>query len=109
MKYYNQSINSLESFCGTNLISVVASHRQPSGIGFFIINGTSCTYIPSGVGRPANVLTNTSANCLSMVSSRASITLEYSQYNHTTISPYHMAIDGNAAYFRSCPIAVDIS
>lgn len=107
--YHNASIYGLETLCTTDLVEVIAAHRSPATIDFFTINNATCTYIPNGIGHPGNVLTNSSAMCLSTAASEPSISLNYSANNRTVITPYHLNIFGNSQYLRSCPIAVDIS
>ncbi len=107
--YYNSSIYNTETICSTDLVEVLAAKRNPSTIDFFTIDNGTCTYIPDGIGHPANVLTNSSAMCLNTANSEPSISMSYSPSNYSRITPYHLGIYGNAEYFRSCPIAVDIS
>ncbi len=107
--YYNASVYNMETICSTDLVEVLASHRSPSTIDFFTIDNGTCTYIPNGIGHPANVLTNSSAMCLNTANSEPSISMSYSPSNYSRITPYHLGIYGNSEYFRSCPIAVDIS
>lgn len=109
VNYYNQSIYAYQTICSTDLVEILASHRNPSTIDFFTIQNNTCTYIPNGIGRPANVLTNSSSFCLAKASSEPSITLDYGSANSTQITPEHLTIYGDSTYFRGCPIAVEIS
>ncbi len=107
--FHNTSVYYEQNVCSTDLVEILAAHRNPSTIDFFTINNNTCSYIPNGLGHPANVLTNSSAFCLRTAASEPSLSLNYSSYNHTVITPDHMSVFGNENYFRSCPIAVDIS
>ncbi len=107
--YHNSSTYGQETVCSTYLVEVLASHRSPGSINYYTIDNNTCTYIPNGIGHAANVITNSTAFCLSRAASQPSISLNYGAANATGITPYRLNITGNMEYFKACPIAVDIS
>jgi len=110
---YNTSIyDSLEVYCQNDVIQYITSHASPPAMNIYIIYNSSLCYYESDLGKVISgntIPTSSEAGCISNSSAYPSITLSYGQYNATSITPYHMSIQGDAAYMRSCPIAVDIS
>lgn len=107
--YKNATAYSQEVVCSTDIIEILSSHRTPSTIDFFTIENNTCSYIPNGLGAPGNVLTSSTSACLATAASEPSISLNYSASNSTVITSDHLNIYGDAAYMKSCPIAVDLS
>lgn len=111
VNFNNATLYGYEDLCSTATVEVVSSHRDPSTIDFYAIDtsNATCTYIPNGIGHPGNVTTTNSTSCLAVANSEPSITFNYAQANHTTITPQHLTIYGNSKYMQSCPIAVDMT
>ena len=107
--YHNASTYAAETVCTTDLIEIISAHRPASSIDFYTIDNSSCTYLPSGLGKPGNVNTTSASSCLSKAASEPSVSLNYSATNQTSIQAYHLAIYGNVKYMDSCPIAAEFS
>ena len=107
--YHNASTYGQETVCSTYLIEVLASHRAPGSINYYTIDNNTCTYIPNGIGHAANVITNSSSFCLGQAALQPSLSMSYGSANSTLIAANHLNITGNMAYYKACPIAVDIS
>lgn len=109
VSYYNASGYAEETTCTTALVEILASHRNPATIDFFTIQNNTCTFIPNGIGHPGNLTTTNSSACLSTAASEPSISLNYSSFNRTVVTPDHLNIFGDSSYMQACPIAVDLS
>ena len=107
--YYNASTYGQETVCSTYLVEVLAAHKAPGSINYYTIDNNTCTYIPNGIGHAANVITNSSSFCLAQARLKPSISMSYGASNGTLITANHLNITGNMAYYKACPIAVDIS
>lgn len=106
---FNQSTYANESTCSTSAIQIISRLRNPATIDFFIITNNTCTYSPNGLGKPTTPLTTTAASCLKTANSESGVFLNYSSFNNTVITPYHLYVYGNSQYMRRCPIAADFS
>lgn len=109
---YNESIYSLEASCQNAMLELINSQTVHPTMNLYVIVNSSLCYYENNLGTVISgntVPTSTEAGCLTNSSGYPSITLSYGQSNSTTITPYHMTIEGNEAYMRGCPIAVDIS
>lgn len=107
--YQNASTYSAETVCATDLVEIIASHRNASTIDFYTIDNSSCTYLPGGLGKPGNINTTSASTCLATAASVPSIYLNYSASNYTSIQPYSFKVYGNSKYMDSCPVAVEFS
>ena len=109
-QYTNATQYNIISQCSTDIISAetVSDNRNASTIDFYVLNSTSCTYAPNGLGHVLNPVTTNASSCENEIKSEPSISLNYSSYNHTIITPYHMYVYGNDQYFSSCPVAVGL-
>ena len=109
-QYTNATQYNILSQCSTDIISAetVSDNRNASTIDFYVLNSTSCTYAPNGLGHVLNPVTTNASSCENEIKSEPSISLNYSSYNHTIITPYHMYVYGNDQYFSSCPVAVGL-
>ncbi len=106
--YLNQTQYTLEFHCSSYLVQSIASSRNVS-IDFYVMNGTSCTFSPTGVGHTINgTETKAASYCTALEGNEPSILLNYAPLNLTLIRAYELTVYGNAAYMASCPIAVDI-
>ncbi len=110
-QYTNASQYVILSQCSTDIISAetASDHRNASTIDFYVINSTTCTYAPNGLGHVLNPVTTNASSCEKQIQSEPSISLNYSNSNYTSITPYHMTIFGNDAYFLECPVAVGLT
>jgi len=106
--FSNESEYISEYSCFTKMIESIAYTRNATTIDFFIINGTTCTYPSTGLGKPIQIATTDASKCLSVAKAEPSIFLNYSITNRTIITPYHLYIYGNNAYMNACPIASDL-
>jgi len=106
--FSNESEYISEYSCFTKVIESIAYTRNATTIDFFIINGTTCTYPSTGLGKPIQIATTNASKCLSVAKAEPSIFMNYSNVNRTIITPYHLYIYGNNAYMNACPIASDI-
>jgi len=106
--FSNESEYISEYSCFTKMIESIAYTRNATTIDFFIINGTTCTYPSTGLGKPIQIATTDASKCLSVAKAEPSIFLNYSITNRTIITPYHLYIYGNNAYMSACPIASDL-
>jgi len=106
--FSNESEYISEYSCFTKMIESMAYTRNATTIDFFIINGTTCTYPSTGLGKPIQIATTNASKCLSVAKAEPSIFMNYSITNRTIITPYHLYIYGNNAYMSACPIASDI-
>ena len=109
-QYTNATQYNMISQCSTDIISAetVSDKRNASTIDFYVLNSTSCTYAPNGLGHVLNPVTTNASSCENEIKLEPSISLNYSSYNHTIITPYHMYVYGNTQYFSSCPVAVGL-
>ncbi len=98
------------SQCSTDLVHAETSslRRNASTIDFYVINATSCTYAPNGLGHVLNPVTTNASSCQKSIASESSISLNYSTYNYTIITPNHLTVYGNNQYFAQCNIAISI-
>ena len=106
--FSNESEYMSEYPCFTKMIESIAYTRNATTIDFFIINGTTCTYPSTGLGKPIQIATTNASKCLSVAKAEPSIFMNYSNINRTIITPYHLYIYGNNAYMNACPIASDL-
>jgi|GEM_PF-2521428 len=106
--FSNESEYVSEYTCFTRMIESIAYTRNATTIDFFIINGTTCTYPSTGLGKPIQIATTNASKCLSVAKAEPSIFMNYSITNRTIITPYHLYIYGNNAYMSACPIASDL-
>ena len=106
--FSNESEYISEYSCFTKVIESIAYTRNATTIDFFIINGTTCTYPSTGLGKPIQIATTNASKCLSVAKAEPSIFMNYSINNRTIITPYHLYIYGNNAYMNACPIASDL-
>jgi len=106
--FSNESEYISEYSCFTKVIESIAYTRNATTIDFFIINGTTCTYPSTGLGKPIQIATTNASKCLSVAKAEPSIFMNYSITNRTIITPYHLYIYGNNAYMSACPIASDL-
>jgi len=106
--FSNESEYISEYSCFTKMIESIAYTRNATTIDFFIINGTTCTYPSTGLGKPIQIATTNASKCLSVAKAEPSIFMNYSITNRTIITPYHLYIYGNNAYMNACPIASDL-
>ena len=109
-QYTNSTQYNILSQCSTDIISAetASNGRNASTIDFYVINSTTCTYAPNGLGHVLNPVTTNASSCEKQITAEPSISLNYSQTNYTVISPYHLTIYGNSKYFLACPIAVGL-
>jgi len=107
--FVNESEYVAEYPCFTKLIESIAYTRNATTIDFFLLNSTNCTYPISGLGKPTQIGTTSKAKCLAVAKSEPSIFMNYSSYNNTIITPYHLYIYGNSGYMSSCPIAAELT
>ena len=106
--FSNESEYISEYPCFTKMIESIAYTRNATTIDFFIINGTTCTYPSTGLGKPIQIATTNASKCLSVAKAEPSIFMNYSNVNRTIITPYHLYIYGNNAYMNACPIASEL-
>ncbi len=106
--YSNNSQYGFEEPCATEIIQMIAHSRNATTIDIFVMNQTTCYYSPSGLGHAINISTVPASTCLGYAKSEPSIYLNFSSTNSTVITPYHLYVDGNAAYMQKCGIAVDL-
>jgi len=106
--FSNESEYISEYQCFTKMIESIAYTRNATTIDFFIINGTTCTYPSTGLGKPIQIATTNASKCLSVAKAEPSIFMNYSNVNRTIITPYHLYIYGNNAYMNACPIASEL-
>lgn len=108
--YHNNTQWPLEEPCFTRLIDILSGVRGASTIDFFLVNQTSCTYSPTGLGHSANYITKSAGACLATAQNEPGIYLNYSStYNRTTITPTHLYINANESYYNACPIAAEFA
>ncbi|MGC8479389.1 MAG: hypothetical protein ACP5M9_01840 [Candidatus Micrarchaeia archaeon] len=110
-QFINSSTYSYISQCATGVIDTIVSSnkRNASTIDFYVVNATSCTYAPNGLGHVLNPVNTNATNCEKDIASEPSISLNYSNSNYSQITAYHMTVYGNAAYYSECPIAISLS
>ncbi len=111
-QYTNSTEYAVLSQCSINVVTaeIDFNKRNASTIDFFVIDGSSCAYSPSGLGHllnPNSIVSNTTT-CEKVIQSEPSLSFNYSNSNSTIITPYHMQIFGNEKYFAACPIASGI-
>ena len=112
----NSTVFSSTEGCGAAFIEEMqassVSHKPPSAIKFFVLNGTSCTYTPNGLGSNVSDYSNTTASsCIAMASGKSmpSVFIQYnSTGNSTTILPYRLYYSGQSAFLAQCGIAYEI-
>lgn len=110
----SQYINGTEyvniSRCVTDLVhdEVSSLQRNSSTINFYVINSTTCTYSPTGLGHTINPITTNASSCENSTASEPSIYLNYSANNYSVLTKNHLTVYGNGAYFAQCPIAISI-
>ena len=104
-----QNVSELPSLlsCSTTLVQVIAHSRNASTIDFFVLNSSTCTYSPTGIGHAINISSESSSSCLKIANSEPSIFLNASQSNSTTILPYHFYQYADQTYLQKCAIAVE--
>ncbi len=105
--YVNESSYVSEVPCFTNMLEIIGRTRNASTIDMLIMNKTTCTYSPSGLGRSVNIKTANASSCLGIANSEPSVFLNFTAENFTTITPYHMYVSGNGQYFAKCNIAAE--
>jgi uncharacterized integral membrane protein len=98
-----------EEPCFTAVINTIAHTRNATTIDFFILNQTNCTYSSTGLGKPVNISVVSASRCIAAAKSEVSLFLNYSAYNKTIITPYHIYIYGNSGYMASCPIDAELT
>jgi hypothetical protein len=109
VEYGNNTQYGLTAACSEYVIETIAHTRNASTIDFFIMNKTTCYYSASGLGHQiSGVSTKPASACLNASKAEPSIYLNYSSVNSTRITPYHLYVDGNAAYMQTCGIATDL-
>lgn len=106
--YGNITQYGFEEPCATQIIQMIAHTRNATTIDIFVMNKTTCYYSPSGLGHAINISTVSASTCLGYAKSEPSVYLNFSSANGTLITPYHLHVDGNAAYMNKCGIAVDL-
>ncbi len=109
-QYINGSDYANISQCSTDLVHAETSSlkRNASTIDFYVLNATSCTYAPNGLGHVLNPVTTNASSCQKSIASEPTISLNYSTYNHTIITPDHLTVYGTSKYFAQCEIAISI-
>lgn len=107
LEFSNNTQLYYELGCSTAVLQVISGERSPTSIDFFEINQTACDY-SSRLGYPINLTTPSVSECLSRAQSEPGIFMNYSATFSNTITAQHMYIQGNATYFKSCPLAVDL-
>ncbi len=107
--YYNETQYVDEVPCYTSLIEVLSGTREASTIDLFIVNQTSCTYSPTGLGHTINPVTKNASSCLATAASEPGIYLNFSSINSTTISPSHLYQQADASYLAACPLATEFA
>ena len=111
----NSTVFSSTESCGASFIEEMQassiSHKNPSAIKFFVINKTSCTYTPNGLGANVSDYSNTTASaCISMAGkAMPSVFVEYNTTaNSTRIYSDRLYYSGDSAYLAQCGIAYEI-
>ena len=99
--------------CATALIETIeanaATHKSVSAIGFYVMNQTSCTYKPGGLGSAITNYTNTTPSvCLALSTGLPRIFINYSATNSTVIKPYDLYVSGTSSFLNECGIASEI-
>ncbi|MEM3791496.1 MAG: hypothetical protein QXL16_02095 [Candidatus Micrarchaeaceae archaeon] len=105
--YSNNTQFVYEDPCFDSIIEVIAHSKPLGSISFFLSNSTTC-YFPSSLGPNSSLRVDTFSHCLSIAKSETSIFLNYSSFNYTIVTPYHLYIGGNENYMKECPIATDL-
>ena len=105
--YINESSYVSEVPCFTNMLEIIGRTRNASTIDMLIMNKTTCTYSPSGLGRSVNIKTANASSCLSIANSEPSVFLNFTMGNSTLVTPYHLYVSGNSQYFAKCSIAAE--
>ena len=112
----NSTVFSSTEGCGAAFIEEMQassiSHKPPTAIKFFVLNDTSCTYTPNGLGSNVSDYSNTTASsCIAMASgkSMSSVFIQYnSTGNSTRILPYRLYYSGQSSFLAQCGIAYEI-
>ncbi|MEM0201327.1 MAG: hypothetical protein QXD23_02880 [Candidatus Micrarchaeaceae archaeon] len=109
-QYINSSTYANISQCSTDIVNseISSLKRNASTIDFYVINATSCTYAPNGLGHVLNPVTTNASSCEKSINSEPSISLNFSTSNYTVITPDHMIVYGTQKYFGECPIAISM-
>ena len=105
--YLNQSQFSSEVPCYTTMLEIIARTRNASSIDFLLLNHTKCEYSPTGLGTSASFKVVNASVCDEIANNEPSIFMNYSSYNYTRISAYHLYLGADAPYLASCPIAAE--
>lgn len=107
--YANTTQLGSEIQCSNYVIEVLSNARNPSTIDFMETNQTTCVYSPNGLGHSVNPVTTNASACLDKAQAEPSLVFNYTSTNTSVITPDHMYISGNAAYYAKCPIAIDLT
>ncbi len=107
LTYTNDTNYANEVPCMTNLVEIVGRTRNASTIDLLILNSTSCTYSPGGLGVNAQIKTTNASTCLRIANSEPSLFLNSSISNSTLITANHMYVNANQEYLAKCSIAAE--
>ncbi len=92
-----------------NIESNVATHKNASNIGFYVMNQTNCTYKEGGLGGVITNYTNsTPAACLALSTGMPRIFINYSSTNSTVIKPMSLYVSGTPSFLDECGVASEI-
>jgi hypothetical protein len=108
---YNSTVFSNTGTCADKLITsmITYTHRNSSTIDYFIVNGTSCTYVRGLGAKASNGTIASIGDCKSLSGSEPTIYLNYSSKNETIIKPDYLYTSGDGLFLSECGIATEIS